>query len=232
MIQNNYCGEKIDFGNMLSDSFEYTKETLMEKWLKWVLLIIPFMTPGYEIQIFKGIKPAPEINDWISNFINGIKLVVVGLIYALPIIIIAGILILDAIFALISGNPKVWVIAAGGSVIGALICVVWGIILFFIVPIAFIRFSRSEKFVEAFNLRAILTKIGKIGWGSYIVTLIVLLIIAIVFVLIVGIISPILVFIPLIGGSLNIILYLILIPPISIFFARFFTQIYDSAGAA
>ena len=232
MIQNNYCGEKIDFGNMLSDSFEYTKEALMEKWLKWVLLIIPFMTPGYEIQIFKGIKPAPEINDWISNFINGIKLVVVGLIYALPIIIIAGILILDAIFALISGNPKVWVIAAGGSVIGALICVVWGIILFFIVPIAFIRFARTDKFGEAFNISAILEHIGKIGWASYIITLVVLLITAIAFGIIIALISAIFMFIPMIGWSLNIILQLILMPPIGIFVSRFFTQVFDSAGTA
>jgi hypothetical protein len=222
----------MDFGNMLRDSFEYTKEALIKKWLKWILLIIPFMTPGYEFQIFKGIKPAPEVNDWISNFINGIKLVIVGLIYALPIIIIAGILFLGAIFAFISGDPKVWVIAVGGSVIGALICVVWGIILFFIVPSAFIRFARSENFEEAFKISAILAQIGKIGWGSYIATLMVLLIIAIVFVLIVGIISPILMFIPMIGGLLDLILYFILIPPIGIFFARFFTQVYDSAGAA
>jgi len=222
----------MDFGNMLRDSFGYTKEALIKKWLKWILLIIPFMTPGYVIQIFRGIKPAPEINDWISNFINGIKLVIIGLIYALPIIIVTGILFLGAIFAFISGDPKVWVIAVGSSVIGVLICVVWAIILFFIVPIAFIRFARSEKFGEAFKIRAILAQIGKIGWGSYIVTLMVLLIIAIVFVLIVGIISPILMFIPRIGGSIDIILHFILIPPIGIFFARFFTQIFDSTGPA
>lgn len=222
----------MDFGNMLSDSFKYTKEALIKKWLKWILLIIPFMTPGYEFQIFKGIKPAPEVNDWISNFINGIKLVIVGLIYALPIIIIAGILFLGAIFAFISGDPKVWVIAAGGSVIGALICVVWGIILFFIVPIAFIRFARTDKFGEAFNISAILEHIGKIGWASYIITLVVLLITAIAFGIIIALISAIFMFIPMIGWSLNIILQLILMPPIGIFVARFFTQVFDSAGAA
>lgn len=62
----------MDFGNMLSDSFEYTKEALMEKWLKWILLIIPFMTQVYEIQTFKGIKPAPEINDWVAGSVIGV----------------------------------------------------------------------------------------------------------------------------------------------------------------
>ena len=222
----------MDFGNMLRDSFGYTKEALIKKWLKWILLIIPFMTPGYEFHIFKGIKPAPEVNDWISNFINGIKLVIVGLIYALPIIIIAGILFLGAIFAFISGDPQVWVIAVGGSVIGALICVVWGIILFFIVPIAFIRFARTDKFGEAFNISAILEHIGKIGWASYIITLVVLLITAIAFGIIIALISAIFMFIPMIGWSLNIILQLILMPPIGIFVARFFTQVFDSAGSA
>jgi hypothetical protein len=222
----------MDFGNMLSDSFEYTKEALMEKWLKWILLIIPFMTPGYNFQIFKGIKPAPEVNDWTSIFISGIKLVIVGLIYALPIIIIAGILFLGAIFAFISGDPQVWVIVAGNSVFGALICVVWGIILFFIVPIAFIRFARSEKFGEAFNISAILAHISKIGWTSYIITLVVLLITAIAGWIIIALISAIFMFIPIIGWSLNIILRLILMPPIGIFVARFFTQVFDSAGAA
>jgi len=52
------------------------------------------------MQIFKGIKPVPEINDWVANFINDIKLVIIGLIYAEPIIIIAGIFILQGNFSL------------------------------------------------------------------------------------------------------------------------------------
>ncbi|MDD1701260.1 MAG: DUF4013 domain-containing protein [Methanoregula sp.] len=222
----------MDLGNMLSDSFEYTKEALMEKWLKWILLIIPFMTQGYEIQIFKGTKPAPEINDWVINFINGIKLAIVGLIYALPIIIIAGILFLGAILALISGDPRVLMTAAGGAVIGVLICVVWAIILLFIVPFAFIRFARTDKFGEAFNISAILAHLGKIGWIAYVIALVVLLIMAIIFGIIVSIISTVLMFIPLIGGLLNFIFQLILMPPVGIFSARYLTQVYDAAGPA
>jgi hypothetical protein len=222
----------MDFGNMLSDSFAYTKEALMEKWLKWILLIIPFMTEGYEIQIFKGTKPAPEINDWGTNFINGIKLVVVGLIYALPIIIIAGILFLGAILALISGNPKVLMTAAGGAVVGILICVVLAIIILLLVPVAFVRFARTDAFGEAFNISAILAYIGKIGWGSYISALVVLLFTVIVFGIVVGIISFILMLIPLVGGALNFIFELIMMPPVGIFVARYFTQVFDSVSPA
>jgi hypothetical protein len=222
----------MDFGNMLSDSFEYTKEALMEKWVKWILLIIPFMTQGYEIQIFKGLKPAPEINDWVANFINGIKLVIVGLIYALPIIIIAGILFVGAILALISGNPTVLMATAAGSVIGVLICVVWAIILLVIVPIAFIRFARTDNFGEAFNISAILAQIGKIGWVEYVIALIVLIVAAIVVGIIFGIIHFILMFIPILGGLLVFLIELVLIPPVGIFCARYFTQLFDSAGTA
>jgi hypothetical protein len=70
----------------------------------------------------------------------------------------------------------------------------------FLVPIAFIRFARTDKFGEAFNFSAILAHIGKIGWVEYIITLVVLIITAIVVGIIVCIIVFILMLIPILGG--------------------------------
>jgi len=216
---------------MLGDSFEYTKEALMEKWVKWILLIIPFMTHGYSIQVFKGVKPAPEVNDWVANFINGIKLFIITIIYFIPVIIIAAISFLPAILAAFTGDISAIMAAAGFAFIGMAICGILTIIISIILPIAFIRFARTDSFGEAFNFNAILAVIGKIGWVSYILALVVLIIAAIVFGIIVGIIAFILMLIPILGWLLLFILELGLMPPTGIFVARYFTQIYDSAAA-
>jgi hypothetical protein len=222
--------KKMDFGNMLGDSFEYTKEAVMGKWLKWILLIIPFMSHGYSMEIFKGTKPAPEINDWVANFINGIKLFIVGLVYAIPIIIIAAISLVPVILGAISGDTSALMGGAGLTLIGLLVCLVLAIIISLILPFAYIRFARTQSFGEAFNFGAIFASIGKIGWVSYIIALIVLFIAGIVFGIIFTIIAVILMIIPFLGVLLVFILELAIMPPIVIFVSRYFTQIFDSMG--
>lgn len=76
---------------------------------------------------------------------------------------------------------------------------------------------------QAFAFGAILEHIGKIGWGSYIIALIVLWIVGIVFGFIVGI----LVVIPVLGWLITLFLY----PVWIIFTARYMTLIYESAPA-
>jgi hypothetical protein len=222
----------MDYGNMLGDSFEYVKEAVLDKWLKWILLIIPFMAPGYAFQIYKGTKPAPEINDWVANFINGIKIFIVGLLYAIPIIIVGVIFLLPLFFAALSQNTSALVAGIGSALLGLLMCIILAIIAAIILPIALIRFARTASFREAFNVGEIFAKIGNIGWGSYIIAWIVLIIAMFIFVIIVGIIAFILMIIPILGWMLLIILDLLLMPAITIFVARYWTQVFDSAGAA
>ena len=63
---------------MVGDSFAYAKEAVVGKWNKWVMLIIatillvlPLM--GYALKVLRGEKPAPEVEDWGTLFIDGIK---------------------------------------------------------------------------------------------------------------------------------------------------------------
>jgi len=216
---------------MLSDSFEYTKEAVMEKWVKWILLIIPFMTQGYSIQVFKGVKPAPEVNDWVATFIDGIKLVLVGIIYFIPIIIIGLLFMLPLIIAGLTGKYSAIMAGVGAAFLGLLICIILGIIVYILLPIAYIRFARTGSFGDAFNFNAILAHIGKIGWGAYIISMIVLVIAAFVFGIVLAIVSFILMLIPVLGWLLFFIIELILMPPVGIFVARYFTQVYDSVAA-
>jgi len=226
----------MDFGNMLGDSFEYAKEAVMEKWVKWILLAIPFMTQGYSIQVLKGTKPAPEINDWVANFINGIKLFIVGFVYAIPLIIVAVIFLLGAILAAMSGMSKGdptagFAAALGAGLIGVFLCVILLIIILFLLPIAYVRFARTDSFGEAFNISAVLAHIGKIGWGSYIIALIVGIIAFIVIEIIILIPYVILMMIPFVGFLLALLWSLIIAVPVGIFAARYVAQIYDSVAA-
>ncbi|MDO9538560.1 MAG: DUF4013 domain-containing protein [Methanocalculus sp.] len=211
----------MEYGTLLGDSFEYTKEALIGKWMKWILLIICMiifpLIGGYLMRIYKGIKPAPELENWGSLFIDGIKLLIVGIIYALPILIVALVMGFGAMASSMAGGD----IAALGTLgIGLIVILILAIIIGLIVPIAYIRFARTESFGEAFNFSAIFGHIGKIGWIDYIIALIIVAVV-------VGIIEFVLMMIPVIGW----IIYFILMPAFIIFVGRYMTLVYDSASA-
>jgi hypothetical protein len=218
----------MDYGSMVGESFEYAKEAVVGKWNKWVMLIIatillglPLM--GYVMKILRGEKPAPEVEDWGTLFIDGIKYLIVGLIYAIPIIIVEVILMVIGFGAAMTGDPTAAMAAIGTLLIGLLVILVLAIIIGLFACIGIVRFARTGSIGEAFNFSAILATIGKIGWVPYIIALVVLIVCYVIF----GIVMAILMMIPVLGF----ILYLCFISPMAIFVARYVCQLYDSAGA-
>jgi hypothetical protein len=216
----------MDYGNMLGESFEYAKEGLVGKWMKWLLLLVatillslPLL--GYELKILRGEKPSPEVNDWGTLFIDGIKYAVIVIIYLIPLAIIGIISIAPLIVAAIRQNTAAILAGVGVFLIGLVIFVIVWIIIVLIAAIGIIRFARTGSMGEAFNFGAILMTIGKIGWINYIVALIIMGVI-------VGIVEGILFAIPVIGGLLA----FFLAPFIVLFEARYLCQVYDSAGPA
>jgi hypothetical protein len=219
----------MDYGSMIGESFEYAKEAVVGKWNKWLMLIIatillalPLM--GYAMKVLRGEKPAPEVDDWGTLFIDGIKYLIVSLIYALPIIIVWILVLGASAAAIMSGNYSAMMAAFGAMALGVLVMFVLGVIIAVFEVIGIVRFARTGSIGEAFNISAILATINKIGWVPYIIALIVLMIVGIV----VGIIIGILTMIPYLG----IIIYLCLIAPITLLFMRYICLLYDSAGAA
>jgi len=221
----------MDIGKTVGDSFEYAQEGLVGKWTKWFLLVVccvifPLFL-GYRMRIYRGATPAPEPYDWGTMFIDGIKLIIVGIIYALPVIILGIVIIGSAGLALITGaarqslTPGAVLGLIGAVIAGVLVLLVVAVIIGLIATIAYVRFARTGSFGEAFNFRAILATIGRIGWITYIFALIVRAII-------IGIISFVCQIIPVIG----IVLFLFLFPFIGMFSARYITLLYDSAGEA
>jgi hypothetical protein len=218
----------MDYGSMVGDSFEYAKEAVIGKWNKWLMLIIatillgiPLM--GYAMKVLRGEKPAPEVNDWGILFIDGIKYLIVSLIYALPIIIVWILVMGASAAAIMSGNYSAMMAAFGAMALGVLVMFILAVIISVFEVIGIVRFARTGSIGEAFNMSAILATINKIGWVPYIIALIILIVVAII----VGIIVGILTMIPYLG----IIIYLCLIAPITLLFSRYICLLYDNAGS-
>ncbi len=210
---------------MLGEAFEYAQEGLVGKWMKWLLLLvatillgIPLL--GYELKILRGEKPSPEVSDWGTLIIDGLKFLVIVLIYLIPLIIIAIISIAPLGLAILSGQPAAILAAIGAALIGFVVFVIVAIIIALFACFGVIRFARTGSIGEAFNFSGILATIGRIGWLSYILALIIMFII-------IGIVEAIGSAIPFIGQLL---LFLIT-PFIVLFEARYLCQLYDSAGS-
>jgi len=117
-----------------------------------------------------------------------------------------------------AGHPAT---AIGTIGIGLLVMIIVGILVSLISMIGIIRFARKNSMGQAFAFGAILEHIGKIGWGSYILALIILWVVALIFGLIVVVLS----IIPFIGWLILLFLY----PVWIIFVSRYVTLIYESA---
>jgi hypothetical protein len=222
----------MDFGNMLGESFGYAKDAIVGKWMQWLLLLIatillciPLM--GYVLKIYRGEKPAPEVTGWGTLIIDGIKYLIVSLIWAIPCLIIfffgmgslAATIMSASNPAVAANNPETIMAFASGAIVFFLLFVVVAIITGLLATIGVVRFARTGSMGEAFNFGAILETIGKIGWVSYIIALIIIGII-------IGIIEFILMAIPYVG---TIILFLV-IPLLVLWHSRYICMIYDSAA--
>ena len=62
--------------------------------LSGACIIFPLIL-GYIVRIYRGEKPAPEPGEWATLFIDGLKLLVVHIVYWAPVIL----LILLAIYS-------------------------------------------------------------------------------------------------------------------------------------
>lgn len=218
----------VEIGKMVGDSFGYAKEALVGKWVNWLLLIISCiifpLAMGYTVRIMKGVTPAPELKDWWPMFVDGLKLFVISVIYAIPILILLAFFFGSAILAAAAAsvqNPTYAVAFLTGTILYFVLLIIVAIIIALIVSTAYPRFARTGSIGEAFNFGAIAEHIGKIGWGGYILALIVVY-------LIIGIIGGILLAIPMVGW----VLYLIVVPFLMILEARYLSLLYDSAGSA
>ena len=152
-----------------------------------IIPIVNFISSGYLLDVaqtsMKRKKALPEFKNYVRLFVEGIKVLVIGIIYMIPAII-------ALFFAGVSGFGFHSITTLGAGIIIAAIIT---LIMAYIATGALLVYADKRKIKEAFNIKAINKKIFTstffVGW-----------IIAIV---IAAIIDVILAFIPLIGGILG-----------------------------
>ncbi len=215
--------EKIPAGTDMNwDAFPWVQMAL----LIGLGIILSFFISGYIVRIYRGVQPAPDFTGWTELFIDGIRLAIVWFLWFLPIFImvVAGVAIAFASYistrvtaAEATSVPNITILLT------VLLILLVGFILFVIVAffgiLGAVRFARTGSIREGIRVSQILKTIRTMGWLSYTLSLIVFVIISVIY----GIISAVLSFIPYIGW----VLVLIVAPFFSIFFARYFTLVYN-----
>ncbi len=230
----------MDYGNMLQDSYTYAKDAVWGKWERWLLLLMscvvfPLIT-GYIAKIYRGDQPAPKFEEG-GLFIMGLKLIFAGFIYAIPVIAVLLVTIFYAMVnfmpyiimenpAYIFNNVDKFVGVLLGIGFGLLVTVILAIIISLISTIALIRLAKEGKFSEAFNFGAVMDTIRAIGWGRYIVAMIIYWVISIIFFIVLELLN----LIPIVGMAIYWLVYIIVLVPFILFSARYVTLVYECAS--
>ncbi|MEM2122682.1 MAG: DUF4013 domain-containing protein [Candidatus Bathyarchaeia archaeon] len=220
----------MDLGENLGKSLEYAKKMTKDAG-RWVLLIVLGIIPivnwiimGYWAKAVRE-SPAsdepPRLEGYGSMWTQGLKIIIAGAIYMIiPMALsIAGVAIAMpgmmrrpmaglTTFPLLGGLALV--LFAAALVVSFLIAV--------IAVVGIVHMIKQDRFTKAFAISDILGIIGRIGWGSYILWLIVLFVISMIYGLIGGI--------PYVGWLIT----LILSPLFLVFTARSAALTYEEAG--
>jgi hypothetical protein len=183
--------ELMDIGKSFSYPFE-DKQWVSKMGLGAVISLVPilnFAMTGYMIQIVRNlmndvVEPLPNWDDLGKKFMDGLMLVLAGLVYALPIIVLSclplSVMTIPAIIA--SGNSDFQDVAntitgAGGVLFAAMSClfVIYGLVLSVIFPAIYVNYAKEGTFASCFQLREIFNIIGKnaaaffTAWGMSLV---------------------------------------------------------------
>ncbi len=213
--------ETMNIGSNLSSSFGYAKDGLVGHWVRWILLLISCiifpLILGYQLRIMRGEDPAPEADNWLKMLVDGILYIIIGIIYAIPMIIIAMITMGPGVFMLMS-DPSAVAAGMGTLAVGIIILIIVAIIISLFETIAIVNFARKESFGAAFAFGDILAKIKEIGWFSLFIQIL-------VYGIIIAIIQTVLGLIPILG----MIILLILSPLFAMWYAKYVCNIYDNA---
>ena len=194
-------------------------------------LIVGLLGYGYFFRIIKsslaGISELPSFDDLVTMLIDGIKVAIVGLIYAIPAIILILIFAASIIISLISNPSAVAVGALIGAGIGIILAMLYMLVITPIIAIAVAHMAHNDgEFGAAFRFSEILDKIGNIGWGDIIVWYIVTGIIYIILAAIGGFITSLF---GLIHPVVTLVLMsLIVTPYLQMYVARSVALVYSS----
>jgi hypothetical protein len=212
----------------LTNSIDYAK-LLFADFGKLLLLIIldiiplvNFIVAGYIGNVMKeprNSKQLPPLENYFDLWIQGLKIVVASIIFMIIPLILTG----PFIFLLVLSWISIPFLLSVGWILATLLLLIGVLLAFFlaiILSIALVNMIKKGSFSEAFSFGDIMSKIQKIGWGSYLVWLLVIFVCSIIVAAIGSI--------PVIGWLLS----LGVAPIFGVFIARSVSLIYLEGVAA
>jgi Protein of unknown function (DUF4013) len=183
-------------------------------------IIFSLLLSGYLVRIYRGTKPAPDFDNWGQLFMDGLKLAVVEILWFIPlIVVVAAELAVVAVISIAGGSGAGMLIALLALLVFVIIEIVLLIVILLYMILGAVRFARTGSIREGIRYSEITQTIRRIGWGAYILALIVLFVIGIIF----YIITAVLHFIPYAGW----VIALVITPIFSIFMTRYITLVYE-----
>jgi hypothetical protein len=222
----------LNLNENLSNSFEFAKKLLSDGGRLIILIvldiipIVNWIVLGYAARVLRespGTETPPKLEKYGEMFVDGAKVTFAALIYMLvPVILIAigasslfaGMLSLQSQFA----APSV---ALGGTgVVLLLVGIILGIILLVLLAAGIAHMLKTGKFGKAFAFGEILKIIRAIGWGKYIVWIVVLVIISVIIGGVAGLI-------PYVGWVIS----AIISPILSVFIFRSLGLLYNEGAS-
>ncbi len=99
----------MDFEELLTDAWNYTLDGVFHNTARWMQLILAVLClglpfNGYILRVYRGITPAPEVDDWGTLFLDGLKVFVIGFVYIIPLVLIMGLIFFVLVIASPGGN--------------------------------------------------------------------------------------------------------------------------------
>ncbi len=223
----------MDLGKNLQNAFDFAKK-MTEDAGKWIILIILSVIPivnlvtiGYASKVIKespASRSPPKLEKYMELWVQGLKVIVALIIYMIIPLILFGLGAGAFIGALIGAGLFKTFPGSFGTLPGSVGLAFWslagvagivfivGIIATFLITIFAVmgitHMIKKDQFGKAFAFKEISAIIGKIGWGNYILWLIVIFVINLIY----GAIGR----IPGVGWIIT----LVLIPPYVVFMSR------------
>jgi len=211
----------------LTESIDYTKMLFADLGRLLILVILDiipivnFVVLGYLGNVIKEPRDSeqlPPLDNYFELWIQGLKIFVASIIF----MIIPLILAIPFIFLVALAWISIPFLATVGWFL-AIVLVIGGVLLAFFLAIilvmAIVNMLKKDSFSKAFAFGEIFDVIGEVGWGTYILWLLIIFICSII---VAGIGS-----IPLIGWILS----LLIAPIFGVFAARSASLVYSEATA-
>jgi hypothetical protein len=181
-----------------------------------IIPIVNFVVMGYIGNVIKQPKDSeelPPLEKYFDLWVQGLKIAVASFIFMIiPMLLIGPFVFLVALswleFSFLSSVG--WVLAIPLLLIGVLLAFFFGILL----SMAIVNMLKKDSFGEVFAFGKILAIIGKVGWGTYILWLLVIFVCSVVVAAIGGI--------PVVGWFLS----LIVAPVFGVFVGRSASLVY------